>query len=850
MRNLVNVWLVWLGMLVGSGVVMGAEQLIFYSSSPQMVQKRFSEIHNKLPATRKVIPLTGKYQVFEENHREPVTSVSVPMVFHWKKPLIFRKTFPRFPISSRHYYLHLTGLNGNCLVQLNNKILFQGSQNFLPLTLYVPAEMLQDSTNVLSIQVEPYQRKAGEFPLWIPVNLPAVDPGVWDVVYLEELPELFLPGFQFHTEAKNDSIFLSGRAEVKSSESLPAQLEFRLLVTGQNRLLFQQTFPETMDTLRRSASFDFQVQFPAPHPWSPRRPALYQVILQVWQDGQLRDEVRRPWALRTVQVRQKHLYLNNMPVYLNGMNYIFQNPEGVRLPDIGLMRQDLLRIREKGFNSVRVGFYPMPEAFYQLTDSLGILCFQDMPFTGLGPNIFRDSLFQKSLYSYLQTFIQMVEGHPSVVGIGLPCPFAVDSLRNHPFCQELMGLVESHGKIAYLDTPFPQALGQPIPRPLMLEVLSRNYLVGTLPLYFRLMHPDNAVMFSGLSKAISYRVDTTAITDDMRQTAELFVRLKQRQFRHRLAGQFVLTYSDYVLETPSLQAGPQNDFRINSLGLFTLQRNLKPEARRILQMHPAELKQVKPASERKNFGTVIFILVGLINFLVFMVVYRGLYEFRQNVHRSIRKPHGFFTDLHERRIISYGENFYLIFTIALSGALMQEGIFYFFRNNLFVDYFLSLIVPNAHLKYLISSLIWKPILMVPLLTLLNMLLFLLMALPIRLADFVVEERIRTRQALAVSAWSAAPFLILLPIGMFFYNLLIVLNSYWILMAVLLYFHAWYVLRWINGTRVMLDVPYTRVFLFAIVLLVVVVAGLLWYYQQTTHLINHVRFLIQLYRGLS
>ncbi len=850
MNRVVARYLPFLLLLGILGVGLGRNPLIFYSTSPQIVQKELNLRNKHLPVTRKIIPLTGKYQVFDVRKKRRLSKVNLPAMYRWGEPLLFRKTFPSLPPSNNHYLLHLDGVTGHCTVQVNGKTLYQGEKNFLPITIFVPGGLLQDSTNRLDVEIRPYQGRTGEVPLWIPVNLPAVNEGFPGLIYLEELPPLFISALQISGDTQNDSLFLQGRAEVRSSVPLPPQLNFTLLLTQNGNPVFRQTFSRNPDTTRTSLSVPFRVALPPLPAWSPEQPHQYRVQFQVWQNDTLQDEVQKNWALRTVEIQEHRFLLNGKPLYLNGINYVYQNVQGLRLFDVRLMRRDLQKIKEMGFNAVRVGFYPLPEPFYQLTDSLGLLCLQDMPFMRIKYALSRDSLMAERIKNYLEDFLRQAAGHPSLVGIGMHgFPREVQGSAAS-FLRELIHSIERRGMFAYLDFPFPEMLRSTSDQLQMLEVLSRNALLEELPLYFQKINHHNTVIFSGLSKAISYRVDTTAITHDLKQTAELFVRLKQRQFRKRLAGQFALTYSDYILETPSLQAGPQNRFRTNSLGLFTLKRRMKPEAQHILDMRPSELAQIHPTNEKKNFGTVIFILVGLINFLVFMVVYRGMYEFRQNVHRAIRRPHGFFSDLRERRIISYGENFYLMFTLALSGALIEEGIFFFFRNNLYADYFLSLIFPWEGIKYWLSYLIWKPILMLPLLTILNMSIFILLAVPIRAANLIVKERIRTRHALAVSAWSAAPFIILIPLGMFFYNLLIALNSYWILMFVLLYFHVWYFFRWINGTRVMMDVPYTRVFLFASGFVLLVVAGMVWYYQHHTQILDHIQFLIQLYRELS
>jgi hypothetical protein len=163
-----------------------------------------------------------------------------------------------------------------------------------------------------------------------------------------------------------------------------------------------------------------------------------------------------------------------------------------------------------------------------------------------------------------------------------------------------------------------------------------------------------------------------------------------------------------------------------------------------------------------------------------------------------------------------------------------------------MDYLISLFTIHPDVKFYAIDIIWKPYLLIPILAVLVMLLFLLLTLTIQFLSFFGQSRIRIRQAVATSAWAASPFLFLLPFGMFFYNLLLGLNSYWILGLVLLYFHVWYFIRWLNGTRVMAVLSYTRVFTYALFIgLLVVVGGFLLYYRDL-NMTAHLKMLMQLF----
>ncbi len=805
---------------------------------------------NIFPPSHPVISLNGKYQVKEERSGRSLGEVHIPGVFQAEQPLIFQKTFPRIQGEYAGARLHFLKLVGETEISLNGVTLFRGNRNYLPLHLTVPLDLLDDSTNVLVVRLQAWTNRNARFPTWIPVNLPRIESGLAGAVFLELLPTLHISGVKPRLTYQADSTRIAALVSLAAAAEPKNDFTITLQLTGKGKILYRSRPIQPDFRGQRKWQHEFILPPLRLTPWSPGEPERYRLIVHLWQQGRVVDQFSQPLPLRRVSFRENKFQLNGEPLFVEGINYLFQNRRGVDLPTGRVLRHDLEKIRADGFNAIRIGFHPLPEYFYHLTDSLGLLVFQDLPVFLLNQAALRDSLRRRSVEQYVEEFLTLARNHPSLVAVGLASWFDPDPA----VIQFLNGLKERlqkpDGPLLYFSTPITRFAAWKLTMPVVLEILERNHQAETLESLKARLPADRPVFFSGLSKAVSYRVDSTNITHDLEQIKELFLRLSRKRWRPYLAGSFIPLYSDYYLQTPSLQAGPQNKFLLNQMGLYTLDRQIKPLARTILKRPRKFLLNQQAETERKKLGTFVFVFLGLINFLVFLLVYRTLADFRKNLHRAIRRPHGFFTDMLERRIIPHGQNFFLLLVVAINGAIILGGVFYFFRNNLYMDYLLSLLFTNSTLKLQLSRIIWNPLLMIPLLTFLMGFTILLLAVPIRFFSIFREQRIHTRQAIAVSTWAAAPFLLLLPIGMFFYNLMIVLNSYWILLIVLLYFHIWFYFRWINGTRVMLALSYTRVFLFTVLILVVVTGALFLYWEKQFQVTAHVELLYRLFKSMA
>lgn len=824
------------------------DQVLFFSQDTNITQKNFLSVVTKISKYHQIISLIGTYDLIDKDKDQFIGRVSVPSIFHKKESFVFRRSFDKIDSSDYTYWLHFERVVGYLMVKVNGQSLYKGSHNFIPLKIKVPPKLLLGSDNILEITLEPWSLQQNQLPPWSPLNFPRIDNGIYGAVYLEGVPDISISEVFISPKTVDDITII----QVDISIELPRKSVGNFFIQCQLKqnnikILHDHQLPLQIDTLSSLQKFSFEFKYNQLKPWSVEQPTRYSMHFDLFQDGKVCDSKEKQIAIREPLFKLSHSMQDKRPLQLMGLNYVYQNTSGVSLYNKEIVIKDLQTIKSRGFNTIRVGHFPLSPNFYQITDSLGLICFQDLPFPLINDWIPKDSLAQKKLLEYARKFIELASEHPSLFGIGIGLFYEPESEKILKVLAAIKEMASSYQIPLLYGSFYDPSLFKFIKLDgFFLEVLERNNqeqlfnkLHGNLP-------KNRPVFISGFYKAISYRVDSSAITHDLMQITELYQRINSEVWRENFVGNLALTFSDYFLETPALQAGPENNFRLNTIGIYDVKRNAKPGVFEKLSQNWKPLRESSVELEKRQFGTYIFIIIGLINFFVFLIIFRSFIEFRKNLYRTIRRPHGFFVEVNERRMISYEQSFYLIFILSVNAAVMIGGILYFFRNNLFLDYLLSLIFLHPQLKLYAISLIWEPITLVPALTILIIFIFLLLAIPIKIVSIFREPKVRLRQALAVSTWAGAPFIILLPFGMFFYNLLVVMNSYWILFIVLLYFHVWYFVRWLNGARVMALITYARVFVYTCIFILIVCGGLFYYLQDKIQIIRHIKFLYHLF----
>ncbi|MDO9377101.1 MAG: glycoside hydrolase family 2 TIM barrel-domain containing protein [Ferruginibacter sp.] len=146
------------------------------------------------------------------------------------------------------------------------------------------------------------------------------------------------------------------------------------------------------------------IAIPGARLWSPEEPQLYSLVAQLIDENGYAAEIETHFGLRKIESRGCCVYLNNKPVYLDGILY---QPGNATYEQI---RLHMLAMKKLGCNLVRIHIAGVDPRIYNLADSMGMLLWVEVP----SPH--RSS--QKSREAHREELLRMlalIETHPSVV---------------------------------------------------------------------------------------------------------------------------------------------------------------------------------------------------------------------------------------------------------------------------------------------------------------------------------------------------------------------------------------------------------------------------------------------------
>ena len=227
--------------------------------------------------------------------------------------------------------------------------------------------------------------------------------GIWQTVWLESVPEEYIENLDIQVTLESATI------------TVTPPLSGKILMAGKEYPLTHGQATITPEN---------------PRHWTPENPHLYDFIVETEF-----DRIESYFALHTIETKEfgglPRLCLNGKPYFFHGLLDQGYWSDGIYTPaSPECYEEDILKMKELGFNTLRKHIKVEPELFYYACDKLGMVVFQDMVNNG-DYSFFRDTALptfgiqrrnDKKLHKDKATRKAFLQGMES----------AVKQLKNHP----------------------------------------------------------------------------------------------------------------------------------------------------------------------------------------------------------------------------------------------------------------------------------------------------------------------------------------------------------------------------------------------------------------------------------
>lgn len=328
--------------------------------------------------------------------------------------LIYEKDFSlptNFKKQNDIVLLHFGAVDQICEVYLNNKLIATHNGGYTNFEIDITGHL--EKHNHLRVECIdelnkffPYgkQTKKPEGMWYTQVS------GIWQSVWIEAVPKNYIKNIFIQTtldkliiDIDSDNIAFFVSIPINKRKAIKQYYETKHIEIDLNQLENKRI-------------------------WKIDDPYLYPVIISTKT-----DEVESYFAIREVKVIDNQLYLNNEKIVLKGVLDQGYYKDGLFLPEDPLEYfNDILKMKELGFNCLRKHLKLEPQTFYFACDKMGMLVIQDMVNSGkfnfiyhaalptIGIKINNDKLFKDKrrfdfFIDHSSKIINSVKSHPSIV---------------------------------------------------------------------------------------------------------------------------------------------------------------------------------------------------------------------------------------------------------------------------------------------------------------------------------------------------------------------------------------------------------------------------------------------------
>ena len=355
----------------------------------------------------------------------PHTARIEPLVVNdqWQGTAFYKKTFELPALKDKKVFLYFEGVMHEADVWINGKHLCHHEGGYLPFTVDATDVIETRRSNQIKVRINNQDNPD------IPPGKPLKEldfnyyGGIYRNVHLITTSETYI------TDAVDANKTSSGGVLVRfdnvSDKKADGLLKLHIKnETGEERKVHfvavfsdrkgqKHTVTSAPEMIKPGSELELIQKFNIENPalWSPQQPNLYKIEIDLFAENKRVDSITETTGIRSLEMKEDGFYINGEKQYIRGTNRHQEYPfVGYALSDEAQYR-DALKIKNAGFDFVRLSHYPNAEAFMEACDELGLLvmnCIPGWQFVG-GEKFIGNSLQD------CRDMIRRDRNHPSVI---------------------------------------------------------------------------------------------------------------------------------------------------------------------------------------------------------------------------------------------------------------------------------------------------------------------------------------------------------------------------------------------------------------------------------------------------
>lgn len=353
----------------------------------------------------------------------PHTAQIEPLVVNnqWQGDCWYQKKFDVEKTGDEKVFLYFEGVMHEAWVWINGTLVTHHQGGYLPFTVDA-TNLVQATNNTIIVKVN--NQDNPQIPPGKPLKTLDFNyyGGIYRNVYLLTTNAVYITdavqaaktnygGILVHFDHLSKEVakgFIKVNVNNETEEPQKVRLEITFTANSQKTTFNTGTViiaAKTDETIAQN------IEIANPLLWGIETPNLYDVKVTAYAENQPIDSQTIRTGIRQAELKADGFYLNGQKLFINGTNRHQEYPYvGYALSDEANYR-DAVKIKNAGFDFVRLSHYPQTEAFLNACDEVGLLvmnCISGWQFTG-------DEKFIENSYQEIRDLARRDRNHPSII---------------------------------------------------------------------------------------------------------------------------------------------------------------------------------------------------------------------------------------------------------------------------------------------------------------------------------------------------------------------------------------------------------------------------------------------------
>lgn len=346
------------------------------------------------------------------------------VLWQWQGDCVYRKKFEAPKAwKNKKVFIRFEAVMNVAEIFMNGKHLLTHLGGYLPFTVDISTELNFSEENTILVEVDNWDNSiTGPKPLHL------LDFNYYGGIYRGV--KLIVKDRLYITDAIKENKKASGgilvtypeveekKALVKVQTHIRNEHKTKCALKIKQELYYKKEPVTSVVSNEIELSADSHAQIPqnieVKHPklWSLENPNLYKLKTQVIQNDTVIDEEEIVIGIRHIQLKKEGCWINGKKTFLRGVNRHQEYPFVGYAIGPNADYRDAKKIKEAGFDYVRLSHYPQSNEFMQACNELGVLVIDAI----LGWQYFNDTPeFKEQLYQMCRDMIRRVRNHPCVL---------------------------------------------------------------------------------------------------------------------------------------------------------------------------------------------------------------------------------------------------------------------------------------------------------------------------------------------------------------------------------------------------------------------------------------------------